>query len=606
MAMVSVAALAIGASATNARAIDPCAGAAAPPATEVDAAALRDAFEAARPRSTPSAEHVASRLAAWRDDVAELRDHACRANRILRAESAELFDLRMACVERGVRDVEALVAALRAPSPALVDGAFEAIDHATDLTRCRGERVALVGFGPEPAAAAALRGRLATARTDRAAGRSEETITSARAIAAEAAEARAFGVEAEAWQLAALARFDVLARSEARSDLRHAAVAAEAAGDDHLRAAIYLDLARAEEYLQDSVAVDQLVAEARAIVARDNDTVLGWRVKLGEARAALGRHEPAQAVELVTAAIAAHRKLVPTEDLDDVDLEIKRLDALDDLDGRTDEALAAGERAVALAERLLGPEHPNLVRPLMAQAYILLVLNRDDDALRVATRAHKLAMTHDRTWDTAKFLGTALARTGHRDDAERLYATTLAGTSTDDSREIALLWLARADNLAQLGRHAEALAAVERTIPVLRRDSFAGNNLANALVLAGELHEALGHREEALGWYVEATHTFMEYLDRSIGVDVEVDLARVLRDLHRPEEALPHAERAVAAATGDADKLARARLAVAQTLVALHRDPARARELLEAARATFVARKLTDELAEADALRAKL
>jgi hypothetical protein len=146
-------------------AADPCANAGA----AIDApwsAERQAAVEAAFRRSElPYAE------AAWRGVTARLDDYtgrwriettaASRATNIARTQSAQQLDKRMLCLDRGRRQVAALVGELATGAPAAVERAVEAGEALPALGACGDARNLLFGLEPPPAPVAHRSGRVA-------------------------------------------------------------------------------------------------------------------------------------------------------------------------------------------------------------------------------------------------------------------------------------------------------------------------------------------------------------------------------------------------------------------------------------------------------------
>jgi len=594
---------------------DPCAGLAAQPVLH-DAAAIRAAFATA----PVTADKVLAGLEAWRARATELRATSCRAARD-GVESAALADLRGECIADSARRIAALSAALARPTPELLDGAVPAVERAGDLTLCRSRRALLEPLRePEDPARRAvfesLRVGLATAEADHAAGRFREAIALATAFAAQASTAGFRALETEAWQ--------VVVRSEAggnqrplaaREALQRALVAAEAAGYDQLRARLYLQLADLDAGLDRGDPV-RLIAQARALVERLGIDAMRWEVLYAEGTAAVRAGDVARGLELLRGAAGAHG--ADAGDLDAADV----LDALGTAHGIAGD-FAAAERVIreslAIRERLYGATSPALIQALETLGQIVLRAGRANDAIALGERAvaiaeanagHGPAVLPTTTTNLALILMIVHRNAEALGLLDRALGATRAAYGADTTSYAGVLEI-RAQTLTELGRLddalGDALAAVDITRKKLGRDAPA---LAQALQVVGRTRYARHELGDALRAFSEA----LRIHQASPGSDLFQDdawLGECYLAAHRPAEALPHLERALAARLGtqhDPAERARGESGTARALVALGRDRPRALELLRRARAVFAASEhdSAEQLGEVDAALARL
>jgi hypothetical protein len=101
----------------------------------------------------------------WRDAATA----ACQATHVAHTQSAEQLDKRMLCLDRGRRQLAALVGELGAGGAGAVEHAIEATSALPELDACSHAENLLFGLAPPPAPIAArvvaIRDQLARAST---------------------------------------------------------------------------------------------------------------------------------------------------------------------------------------------------------------------------------------------------------------------------------------------------------------------------------------------------------------------------------------------------------------------------------------------------------
>ena len=100
-------------------------------------ATIKQAFEAADlPYAADSFSGAAAVLDDWRDRWIATHTDACRATRVHGEQSTERLDLRMACLQRHLTEVGALVDVLESATPEIVTGAVDATARLPSLRTC--------------------------------------------------------------------------------------------------------------------------------------------------------------------------------------------------------------------------------------------------------------------------------------------------------------------------------------------------------------------------------------------------------------------------------------------------------------------------------------
>ena len=139
-----------------------------------------------------------------------------------------------------------------------------------------------------------------------------------------------------------------------------------------------------------------------------------------------------------------------------------------------DAAVHYWHQNLALDERVLGPNHPDLALTLNSLARVMIEQRKFRDAIPLLTRSENIFLaqrgdTHD---DFAFiFSNLALARRGIGDDAdaEALFRRALVAARVHDHRLTAPIQTDLADLLCSKGRYDEAMALLDQAAPVMRK-----------------------------------------------------------------------------------------------------------------------------------------
>ncbi len=566
---------------------------------------------------------------------------ACAATHFRGVQSHELLDVRMACLERGRRELDTALQMLESADAELVSGAVKAVYGLRRIAAC-GELEKLTRRSSrEPASrvrAEAAQRSLAEARALYDAGKLRASLSLAEAAADEAAAAGDPTTRAEALVLAGglHRRFADSARAE--RILLEAVVAAEGAADEQLRGKAYGQLhrmlvvtpTRSEEGARWGRLADATVeiagpntelaaylANLHGVVAwsrADYDGALRHFEETVEVRRALfGGEHPLVGVALSNVALiertrgnldAALSRYLPAVEIveraygpehPDVALTLNSLGLAWLDDGRADEALASLERALAIFRKAHGESHPDVAQSTTNVAMALRALGRTDEAL--ATSEVGLALSRDINGDrhpeTARAqveLGLTQVAAGRDAEAMVTLRRALAATeAVHGPRAHQTAWALNAIGalLALRGESTAALRAFDQSID--RRRAAIGDD-----PMVGETHceaaavlHALGRADAARARYAQARRV----LEASAGsrkwliACAWIGLAKL--DLAAGREAraielLERTTRATAETRGRARRAAAARFALAQALA--HDDPRRAEGLAREAR----------------------
>ncbi|HEU0032049.1 MAG TPA: protein kinase [Kofleriaceae bacterium] len=594
------------------------------PAVRYDAAKIRAAFAAIAPNGDQIATRALEPLEAWPHKIAQLRDFACRTSRIDGTESPELADLRVECTRRSVEEVTALLHELEKPTPALVERAVEGMTKATDLARCNSRRQLLATKSlPHDAKLRAeaerLRQRLATALAALFAGRHGEARNIATEVGKTADTDKLPGVSAEAYALLGKAETEDEHLLDARAAYQRALVASEAAGNDELRAELYMQLALLETKLDRTADGERWAAQARALVEHMGADELQWELLYLEASFAGDRGDHATAIVRAREALAAYRKLPDADDAG-IALLLHEIGSQQSLAGELRAAEQSLREALSLYEKLHGKDHPALMDTLDQLSGTALSDGRSEDAVAFATRAYNIAMhmpgdNAARLAKSVAFLALALHDLGRNEQALGYVDRGLDGMARSfgtESSMYAWILMVRSRILTALARYPEALADAERGLALARKTKPGSTDVATGLeTLAevqyarGKLPEVIRALEEALQVYDQQPHVDELEVFHPVG-----SLGQAHLEAGNPRKALPYLERALALVS-DADRAdpidrAEAQVMLARALIALHQDRPRTVELLRGARAIYDASKLPGAADEAKQVRALL
>ena len=298
---------------------------------------------------------------------------ACEATRKRGEQSQAVMDARMRCLQGRRRELGALVDTLARADASVVQKAIEAVGSLPRVERCDDIDYVLAQVAPpddpelEPRIEA-LRERLAVARALHSAGRHAEGLP----IAQQAME------EAER-----LGYVPLLAEASAR-------LAALQEGSGEYEAAL-ANLERAYfEALRSGM--DELAAETAASLV----FTLGYAVNRHDEALAWSRHARAEVDRAGTEEMLAQL--------------LNHVGVVHYLRGAYAESQSLHEEALALQQRALGPEHPEIGASLTGLANVHHALGNVDEAIRLFERA--LALRQQAVGEDHPDVATALSNLG--------------------------------------------------------------------------------------------------------------------------------------------------------------------------------------------------
>ncbi|OJH33646.1 tetratricopeptide repeat-containing serine/threonine-protein kinase [Cystobacter ferrugineus] len=329
----------------------------------------------------------------------------------------------------------------------------------------------------------------------------------------------------------------------------------EQVGYPRLRALAYHQMAKLKESVGKYADAEALARQAIPLAAKSKDLVLvaeAWTVLVRQVGWRQGRYPEAMGLML------ALESAVDCADDDET-----RADALNTQAvtyqrmGRHEEARQKHEHALALRQKVLGPEHPLVATSYNNLGIVLAELGQFEQARAsydhaLQLRRKTLGKGHPLVAQSYSNLGTVLSELGRHEEARDMYEHALAIRKKAlglEHPDVASSFTNLGVALTELGRYSEALTMQESAL-ALRRKLLGPEHPDLATPLAN-----LGGALRGLHRYAEA-RTHLEHAlalrEKALGADhpdvapILDELGRVLADMGRYAEARAHHERALA------------------------------------------------------------
>jgi eukaryotic-like serine/threonine-protein kinase len=553
----------------------PCGNLGAPLAGVWDDATRGEVERAIRGSSRAHAlatwERVRAMLDAYAKSWTVARVDACQATRVRGEQSEALLDLRMHCLERRRIELMRLREVLAKADDETVDNASIAVGKLTDVATCSDasalsarKRRSDPGMRTQEAS---LEDGIARAKASYAAGKYKDTLALIEPLVA---EARAFddsGLLAEALEQKGRAHYVLGQYEGAVATLRESALRADEAADDRIRFSATVHLIDITGYaLEDEKQTDGLEGQARALVRRlGNDPA--FVAELDEAltysNRAFGRLDEARINGLEN--LALKKQMFRGDNLPYVNA-LCAMGRVAIRQGHVEEAIGMFEPALAMAERVLAPTHPQLMHyvhslgdayrirgdlaralplfrrdvalaeatgrssapsvgiALLGLSSVLLELGEANEALSAATRAREIfleAFDHDnsRVGQAGRNVARALLDLHRLKEAERAALDVLAIARANNDKNKAAIGPAAADGFELLGeiatargQNARALAFIDKAISALDGAQAADEpQRIDPLLAHANIELTMGHVDAALADTARAQMLLAKY-----------------------------------------------------------------------------------------------
>jgi eukaryotic-like serine/threonine-protein kinase len=538
---------------------------------------------------------------------------ACEATHVRHVQSEELLDRRMECLAGRRRSLAAAVEVLHSRPAQALGHAGEILSSLGEIDLCADTAVLLelprIGAAPANVVARAqvaeVRRQLAGAAALLAAG----DVSGAEPVVAAAARfARDLDYEAIRAELRFFEGRIKLMRGNVAESIALFEQAVELATSSHhdeLTADIWLTLAvRVGEREARPVDIESWLGQGEAWIRRLGHANDPRRIDVEHARGELliTAGKARDALGALSRAVDGAEQLWGKDDPRLIPLLRNRALAHARA-GQAKPAIADGERALALGVATWGPEYPDIARTRRAlgllyieqlgdvergEREIVLAMRQfhaqlGGDSIEVANCEQALSLV-------GQYRGDYAAALQHAERAEQIYAVRLGADHPRRGEALMGLGVLRFMRSDFVG----SLDAYETAYPILRAALGPGHTTIGLLRSnTGETLLALGRGDAAKAAFEQA----LEIMQPGLGSEHD-DLALPLKGLGlahlsrgRTRAALEPLERALAlrirSSASDPQELAEIRWALARVLRALRRDPARARELAEAALAGY-------------------
>ncbi len=444
--------------------------------------------------------------AAWLD----ARVDACRATHVLGEQSADLLDLRVACLDVRMRGLAELTAVLRDSDADIVRNAVKAAGELQRIHPCA-DVTALRSTMP-PVDDPALAAEVADVQTELARARANST-TGRYAVALDLGrEARDHAIRvghrptmADAQLELGITEMRMGDLAAAETDLRAAVWDGEASHHDRAAARAAAALVGVVGYGQRRPErAEEWADHARSLLDRvgDDDVIEGTRLSnLAIVRDVHGRVDEGR--ELHARALALRRTALGP-DHQSVCESLVNLGADALVTGDIDGAEAHFREALATYERTLGPRHPEIGGALSNLAVVALHRGRHGEAAAQHQRAVDvlepvLGPEHFDVLLARNNLALALARSGRAEDAVRVARDVVsigARTLAADHPELARFRRVLGEALLAVGDAKEARDELAKAVEQLDRiDDPTANEahveLARAMARTGDRAAAI-------------------------------------------------------------------------------------------------------------------
>jgi len=546
------------------------------------------------------ARDVDARVQAW----TAASEQSCRATRVEGTQSEDVRLWRSLCLGAQLRRLDALLGVLQRGNETTLVQASTSIAALDEAAMCSADRAGRshVVWPSDPNTIEKLQAlelELAIASAERNTLRYEEGIAQAKAVAASAAELQFPPLVAQALRVQADLEIRAGRPAEAEATLTAAIEEAEAGHDDEgvARAWIALVHVVGEELARIDEAKRMFPLVKGAVVRAGNPGHLRGRWLSNKAIVHDIAGEFDESVALFEEALEIDERTYGA----DHPLVARTLHGLARaLRNRGDvaESLAYTQRAKEIAEARFGPRHPEVATQLTAIGSAHGALGEHEQAsaafdLALTILRDALGPDHARVGAAHHNLGASYLQAKRDDEAvphfERAIAIDRATLGEDHPHRVpalyglAMVHLTQDDHDAAQSLFSEGLEILERAWGRTHPD------LSYVLVGLGRVAAARGDHELAIEHYERV----LSILEPAIGSDhprlvaAQVELAESLLAQERPEQALEAYEAALAIVGRGRNEPAQAaevEFGVAETLVVLGRDRARAITLAESAR----------------------
>lgn len=434
---------------------------------------------------------------------------ACEAVTIRKEQSPRMLDLRMACLDTRLRDVDAAITALTQVDAGTVRHAIAAVGHLESVDQCGNlslieEMEALPNDETARREIIAIQDTLSKARTHLRLGSFEQALKEAQPAAQLAktlrhrpTEARALSVLGDSY--AALGKLKKAAAAYEESIL-----ASVAGGDQRWEAEVLASLTQVKgAEMAHFEEARKSAQRALALVERIGDPVIEASVRHAYGSLLETQGQPAQAAEQVTLGLAAlgsdnaefDRALVHS-----LLLDLSAAVHTDSYEFRR--AIELQEESLEITKRLFGGKHPHVAQSLEHLASSHYRLDENDKAkelLKRATEIRDAATGEDNDFARLYFPAATEEEPGPR--LEKLTAALEAALRLygEVHPNVAMVLYGMGETELELHLLDEGLAHLERSVTILRAlQAPESQELFAPLWTLSQAYSAVSKSDEAL------------------------------------------------------------------------------------------------------------
>ena len=491
---------------------------------------------------------------------------ACDSTRIRGEQTEAMMQLRMGCLDDRRKELAALTDLLVDADDETVERSVQAVEALPPVSVCADIKTlsTVVPLPADPKLRARIteeRTQLATARARLSAGKYKDGLARAELVAPVAQQLGYRPLVAEAQALIGELRFKSGDYAGADRAWRDALYAAEEAGLDGLKSRVAVELANVTVDLHGFADAHEWMRFAEAMVRRSGGGG-GVQVDLWVQIALVyfreSRYPEAEAAARKAIALAAQQ--VPKNPLGRA-AAYRTLGDVLKYEGRYDEGLQLLEKARALTESVLGPEHPEVAAIMRKEVDAYSMKHDGAKALELGRRVlallqKSLPPEHLMIAQTHTNLAEALGLLGRYEEAiaeERLALPTYERVFGSESENVGVSNTNIGYALLQLHRLKEARQHLVRAIAIYGK-TLAPDcpDLAEPLLRLGQLELEQGRPRQAVGVLERALA--LRRKDRNpteMLADIELELARALGHGDRRARALAQSAHEQWAAAGE-------------------------------------------------------
>ena len=437
---------------------------------------------------------------------------ACEATHVRGVQSEEIMDLRMSCLNQGLRELAALVRIFCTADKGVVVRAIQASSRLSSLSDCQNIEL-LKSKMPPPkdkltrVQVKGLRGKLAMVKALTVSGKYAAGLKQAKTILASAQETSYQPFVAEAMLWVGRLQERTSAYTQAKKTLMETAFLADKVGHDQVRAlALSMMVFMLSHQLRQITEAEKIIPYAEAANSRlrtNFEAQASWFYHLAVFHQEKGEFKKAR--ELFTQSLETMQQVKGAQH-QDVAKILNALGNIGRLQGDFDQAEKEFRRTLAIYKNALGSKHPSLAYPLFNLGMINLARDYYDEAQIFFSQALSiwkefLGKKHFLVADALNYLGQLNARRGNLEEAQKILQRSLTifemALGKNHPRMVNVVTALGEMNYI-MGDYQKAESYLSRSLSILKNpsgDDFVANSLS--LTILGEIFLRQGRFDQA-------------------------------------------------------------------------------------------------------------